>query len=481
MKNFINKIIFIALLSMVTVWGQKSTHAVHIELEGTVDKSMVAYAQRAIKHALEQKPDHIIFEINSFGGELNAAYDIVDAITELKIPTTALVRQKAISAGSLIALACNKLYMLPSTTIGDCAPIIQGSDGPNIVGEKIQSPLRAKFRNLAQRNGYPEFLSESMVSTELEILELRRGDSVIIEKSAVFDAMPPEEQALWTKKILVHAGELLTMTDIEAVELGFSQATVESLEQLQQKLEIKSIAKIETTWSEKLAGFLAAISPLLMMLAFGAIYMEVQTPGFGIFGITGVVLLAIVFGGQYVSGLADKLPLVLLLLGAILIFVEILILPGTWISGLSGLAVIIIALIMVLKESTVAWKLPAWTGLDISALNYALFLVFGSAITALTIPFFFSKYVLTKLPPGFSPMHQSALEGLSPVVSETLNVQVGDVGVAVSVLRPGGKVQIGNLVVEAESPYKMLTPGVQVKVIEVEANHIKVVEVKDND
>ena len=151
----------------------KKKHAVWIKLEGDVEPSMYDFCARAIDDALKEKPDYIVFEINTFGGRLDAAFDLVDTIMAVKGPETiALVKKKAISAGSLIALACKKLYMLEATTIGDCAPIVQGGDGtPQIVGEKIQSPLRAKFRNLAQRNGYPELLSSAFVTPELEGLE----------------------------------------------------------------------------------------------------------------------------------------------------------------------------------------------------------------------------------------------------------------------------------------------------------------------
>ena len=112
-------------------------HAVWIKLEGDVEPSMFEFCARAIDNALQENPDYIVFEINTFGGRLDAAFDIVDTIMAVKGPTTiALVKKKAISAGSLIALACQKLYMLEATTIGDCAPIVQGGDGtPQIVGE----------------------------------------------------------------------------------------------------------------------------------------------------------------------------------------------------------------------------------------------------------------------------------------------------------------------------------------------------------
>lgn len=153
---------------------ESKKHAVWIKLEGDVEPSMYDFCARAIDDALKENPDYIIFEINTFGGRLDAAFDLVDTIMAVKgAETIALIKKKAISAGSLIALACKRLYMLEATTIGDCAPIVQGGDGtPQIIGEKIQSPLRAKFRNLAQRNGYPELLSSAFVTPELEILEL---------------------------------------------------------------------------------------------------------------------------------------------------------------------------------------------------------------------------------------------------------------------------------------------------------------------
>lgn len=168
---------------------------------------MYEFCARAIGEAIEKKPDYIVFEINTFGGRLDAAFDLVDTIMAVKGPETiALVKKKAISAGSLIALACKRLYMLEATTIGDCAPIVQGGDGtPQIVGEKIQSPLRAKFRNLAQRNNYPELLASSFVTPELEVLELtatldkgtptQRDTTLIIEGKNLQSSTAPKRSS----------------------------------------------------------------------------------------------------------------------------------------------------------------------------------------------------------------------------------------------------------------------------------------------
>ena len=213
---------------------QAKKHAVWMKLEGDVEPSMYDFCARAIADALKENPDYIVFEINTVGGRLDAAFDLVDTIMAVKGPETiALVKKKAISAGSLIALACKKLYMLEATTIGDCAPIVQGGDGtPQIVGEKIQSPLRAKFRNLAQKNGYPELLSSSFVTPELEILELTakldkgkktERDTVLIIEGEKYTVLDSAAKAFWgAPKILVKVGELLTITDKDYKHFNFN-------------------------------------------------------------------------------------------------------------------------------------------------------------------------------------------------------------------------------------------------------------------
>ena len=336
--------------------ADKKHQAVWIKLEGDVEPSMFDFCARAIGEALEKKPDYIVFEINTFGGRLDAAFDIVDTIMAVKGPETiALVKKKAISAGSLIALACKKLYMLEATTIGDCAPIVQGGDGtPQIVGEKIQSPLRAKFRNLAQKNGYPELLSSSFVTPELEILELTakldkgkktERDTVLIIEGEKYTVLDSAAKAFWgAPKILVKEGELLTMTDKEAQELGFSKGTFKDRSEFETALAIESRSEVETTLGEDIASAIAAIAGILLILGFGALYIEFKTPGFGLFGIIGIILIGIVFLGQFAPQLDGYIPAILLVAGVALFLVEIFVMPGTFLFGVGGIACMILAL-----------------------------------------------------------------------------------------------------------------------------------------
>lgn len=428
--------------------------AAWITLEGQVDQGMADYTKRAIAQATEQKPDYIIFEINTFGGLLSAAFEIVDTITAIQGATTvSLVKQKAISAGALIALASQKLYMMPTTTIGDCAPIVQGGEeGVTIVGEKIQSPLRARFRNLAQRNGYPELLSEAMVSPSLEVIEMSLRDSSFVVSGKEYEDLPESIRTTWKRKTLVDQGELLTMTELEAQHLGFTTGLVDNAEALKQALQVKITQNVNISWAETLARFLAGIAPILMMVGFGALYMEFQAPGFGIFGITGIVALLIAFAGPYVSGLAGQLPLALLILGIVLVVLEIVVIPGTWMAGTAGVGLMIAALILAFREVPLPdWALPNLLNLDMSGLELALLQVLGSSVLGLIFPILLARIIIPRMPQNHTPLLQNNLQTAQIPDHPNSHIQPGQQGITLSMLRPSGKIQMGHQVLEAQA------------------------------
>ena len=465
------------------IQAQAKKRAVWIKLEGDVEPSMYDFCARAIADAMKENPDYIVFEINTFGGRLDAAFDLVDTIMAVKGPETiALVKKKAISAGSLIALACKKLYMLEATTIGDCAPIVQNGDGtPQIVGEKIQSPLRAKFRNLAQNNGYPELLSSAFVTPELEVLELtakldkgkktERDTTLIIEgqKYAVLDSA---DKKFWgAPKILVKKGELLTMTDKEAMELGFSKGTFKDRNDFETTLAIEKASEVETTLGEDIASAIAAISGLLLILGFGALYIEFKTPGFGLFGIIGLVLIGIVFLGQFAPQLDGYIPAILIVIGAVLFLVEIFIMPGTFLFGIGGIVCMIIALALSFSPSELPEYVPETIETTFDATPWLLGLLYMlcCAAVALVFPIAASKYLIPLLPEGWTPMLKTDL-GTSVSPTEAVQeVSVGDVGEAKTFLRPVGQasftmpdgstklfdVQTHGEIIEANTPVKV--------------------------
>jgi membrane-bound serine protease (ClpP class) len=465
-------LVFVSLAEAEPGSNPTNKVAAWVTLDGDVDAGMSDYVRRAIAESVSKKPDLIVFEINTFGGRLDAALEIVDTITALKIPTISLVQKKAISAGALIALSSNKLYMLPSTTIGDCAPIVQSSDGlPQIVGEKIQSPLRAKFRNLAERNGYPRLLSEAFVSPDLGVIELSNKDTVIYVNTMEYGDMPEEEQKKWSRKTLVRAGELLTLTNEEAQHLKFSKGTPENIEEFKKELGIIKTIIIEISWAEKLTRFIGAISGVLMILGFGLLYMEFKTPGFGAFGIIGVALIAIVFLGQYASSLHDKLPLVLLCLGVAFMLLETFVLPGLMICGTLGIVCFIAALAMSFDISNLPAFAPEFGFL--SNWQYGLLYIMLCAVFALSLPILASKYLLLILPDALTPINKVDLSAAhSPVEKFVEEIKKGDVGVALTDLRPSGHAKFGDKMFDAQSRSDFIVAGTEIKVEYVEAGKV---------
>ncbi|MCQ2097081.1 MAG: ATP-dependent Clp protease proteolytic subunit [Fibrobacter sp.] len=469
-------------------------HAVWIKLEGDVTSGMYNFCARAIGDAIKQNPDYIVFEINTFGGELNAAFDIVDTIMAVKGPTTvALVKKKAISAGSLIALSCNKLYMMESTTIGDCAPILQRANGsPEIVGEKVQSPLRAKFRNLAQKNGYPELLTSAFVTPEMEILELTtvldsgkpgQRDSVLIIEGAKFEKFSESDKKFWgTPKVLVRAGELLTMTEVEAKNLGFSKGTVKDRQDFETALSIESRNEVETTTGESIANTIAGFSGILLILGFGALYFEFKTPGFGFFGIAGIILIGIVFLGQFAPKLDGYLPAIFLIAGIALFLVEIFVMPGTFLFGVGGIACMIIALALSYSPSetseTVKEAGEAAKGVfDVTPWLRGLFNTLTCAAIALLIPILGSKYIVPRLPEGWTPMLKTDLQTASSPTEAVQEIHIGDLGTARTFLRPVGQAQFtmsdgSTRLLDVQTRGEIIEAEQKIKVDAIQEGHI---------
>ena len=460
----------ILLLTIFACIGFASAKtAAWITLEGDVDPGMYDYTARAIGEAVQKNPDYIIFDINTFGGRLDAAFDIVDTIMGIReAKTVAFVSKKAISAGALIALSSKELYMLPGTTIGDCAPIVQNSDGtPQIIGEKIQSPLRAKFRNLAQKNGYPELLSTAMVSPDLSVYELTHKDSTIAVDAAKYAKWSKEDKDFWgTPKVLVDSGELLTMTDEEAVALHFSKGTPQNRAEFEKTLSIEQVHEIEITWGERFVRFIAGISGILLILGFGALYIEFKTPGFGIFGIIGIVLLATVFLGQYANHIGEYLPLILLVVGILLFVVEILILPGTFIFGISGIVCMGLAIAFTFDFSQLPSFMPGVEEAEPSLMPIILY-VTGCALIAAIFPIAASKYLIPLLPEGWTPMLKTDLEEAKSPTEDIVAIEVGEIGKAETPLRPVGHARFKNKSFDVQTKGEMINAGETVCVTEI--------------
>ncbi len=449
--------------------------AIVIPVEEEVDFGLFAFLKRSVAQALEKHPDVIVFKINTYGGELQSAFDIVDLMTGIKACSTyAFVEQKAISAGALIALSSNHIAMGASTTIGDCAPITQGNDGIIMLGEKIQSPLRAKFRTLAERNGYPSLLAQAMVTADLGVVTAKKNGAKETEffTAKQWAGLSDKDKAAYSEhKTLVPEGQLLTMTDREAKEYGFSIGSYTNLDEFLRDRHWRQSEEIQTTWSENLVRIIGKFSPILMLIGFGALYMEFKTPGLSIFGVIGVVCLAIVFGSKYAVGLANHTELLILLMGFSLFFVEMYLFPGTFIAGFLGVLLVIAALTLSLQTFTVPDPTMPW---ELKGLIDHLSLTLGMAMLALFIPLLALRFVIPYLPGQAKVVADATLADARAVDPVTAKLPVGTTGTTKTALRPTGKAQFGEETVQVSSRGEFIEPGLAVEVCQILGNKIVV-------
>lgn len=452
-------------------------NVVIIPVSGNVDPGMAAFIGRAIRDGLKFSDPVFILEMDTFGGRVDAALQIVDTLLAVPdtVQTIAFVQKKAISAGALIALACNKLTMKPNTTIGDCAPIALSNEGPQMLGEKFQSPLRAKFRALAKRNGYSEALSESMVSAGSTIYKITTPDSVMYLDSLGYSYLPEETKKNVTlKTIAVPAGELLTMNDAEAKDFGFSSVSAPTVEEMLEALGISGyeLVRIEENWSEAFVRFIGTIAPILIMIGFAALYTELKSPGFGVPGIIGIICLAVVFAGQYIVGLADYTELLLIALGIILLALELFVIPGFGIAGVSGLALLTVGMILSFQGFVIPRPEMPWQ-MDLLQKNFLM--IIGSLAGSFILFFIFFRFLAPYISAVVPGPYLTADLSKSHIDSDMeKSVYIGDKGVVTKPLRPTGSAEINGRIYDVITEGEFIEKSAAIVVTEIRSNKIVV-------
>lgn len=435
---------------------------------------MAAFIKRTFRDTADMQDALFVLEMDTFGGRVDAALRIVDTILDdAPGKTVAFVTNKAISAGALIALACDELVMRPNTTIGDCAPISFSSEGPQMLGEKFQSPLRAKFRALARRNGYPLSLAEAMVTADMEVYEVIKDGERIFMESREFDNLPEaEKKKIRSKKIVVAKGELLTMDDVEAHDLGFSRMSADSIEAMLVRMNLAShnIVRMEQNWSESLGRFIGSIAPILMMIGLAALYTELKAPGFGVPGIIGILCLGLVFLNQYLVGLADYTELLFIVLGIALLALEVFVIPGFGLAGITGFVCIATGMILAFQDFVIPAPEMPWQK---ELLIRNSIQVLGSCIAAIIGSLLFLRYLIPRLGTVVEgPYLQSSLSESHADSDETKGVRVGDKGRTLTPLRPAGKMELGLDIIDVVSEGEFIARDTPVKIADIRGNRV---------
>jgi membrane-bound serine protease (ClpP class) len=451
-------------LATTNNWIQPARGMVYvIPIHDEIDTALIYVIRRGLIEAEDGGAEAIIFDIDTPGGRVDAAEDILNMLRGVKTPTYTLVNPNAISAGAIIAMATDHIYMTPGSKIGDAMPIMLGLTGevqpmPESVEEKSVSYVAAMIRAAAQHRGHDPQLAEAMVRRDAEY---KIGDEVISKK-----------------------GRLLTLTNKDAERLVgpdkrplLSAGTVEDLQALLVKIGKDKCTLIELTVSsaEEIARFIESISIVLLGLGLLGLYIEFKTPGFGLPGISGIILLAIWFWGSHIAGLAGMEEVALFLLGVILLCVELFVFPGVILPGVIGLLLIITSILMGMTQHYPGdpWypSLPAITDSAIRFTPSLLIAIAGALLAATFLPKvpLFNKLILDE---AIRPR-----AGFVPARDNTS--KIGQQGIAETRLNPAGAARFGDLRLNVVSRGEFIEPGEKIVIAEAKGNRIIVERLKN--
>lgn len=425
----------------------KTIHEVSID--GTIDLGLAPFVERVVRDAVAG--DVVMLKIKTFGGRVDAAVRIRDALLDSKATTVAYIDHRAISAGALIALATDTIIMSPGAAIGAATPVQMDESGEaKPTSEKVVSYMRAEMHATAVAKGRRGDVAEAMVDPDIEV------------------------------KGVNEKGKLVTLTTEQARHLGIAEATVADYEAAISLLNLQQATRVktETSWGEKLARMLTdpVVSSLLMSFGFLGLMMEFYTGGHGIGGGIGIICLGLFFAGQYAANLAGWEELLLFALGLGLLLVEILFVPGFGVPGILGLVTMAAGLVMALVELEV----PLGVSFELGYFQQAVETVSVRMATVLFAmiagAYVFAKY-LPKTRVGGQFILASATGTTAGYVGTATDLTVelvGKEGRVVGALRPAGIADIEGKRVDVVSDGGFVDAGTPVVVVQVDGNRVVV-------
>jgi membrane-bound serine protease (ClpP class) len=433
----IQLIILFLISSAVLLNAQNKVYIAYID--GEIDLGLAPYISRVVSDAEKDNAEAIIFKINTFGGRVDAATQIKDAIIGTDILTIAFINNRAISAGALIALSCKKIVMVPGSSIGAATVVDQSGEK---VGEKYQSYMRSEMRSTAEKNGRRVDIAEGMVD-----------ERIVVE--GIDDST-----------------KLITLTSEEALEYGIADTVLQHIDDVYALFNLQDAERIDqkSNWAEDVVRFLnnGIVSSILIMVGIFGLMAEIKSPGWGLPGTAAIISLALFFGSSYILQLASIIEILMFVAGLALLLLEIFVIPGFGVAGISGIILIIASIFLSM--------LGADPFLDFDAVSMAIIKLTVGFLAAIILIFllarflpksnFFKKFILSE--------EEKATEGYTSRtnLSELLGVE----GVAVTTLRPAGTAEINGKRIDVVTDSEYIEHGKPIIVTAVEGMRIVVRE-----
>ncbi len=428
-----------------------------VPLRGEISNSLLMFLRRAVKTAESNAASAIIFEMNTYGGRGDAAADIANALNHTTIPTYTFINANAGSAGALVALATQHIYMSPVSAIGAAAPILAtGEDLPATAKEKTISYWSALLRSSAIKNGHNPDIAEAFMNKDKEV---KIGNRVIHPKGAV---------------LTLNAQEATEKINGKPV---LAEGIVDSVVDLTKKAGLKSdVATIEPTGFEQVAFWITSLAPLLLLLGILGAYLEFKIPGVSWPGIIAAICFALFFLGHYLAGLAGWEVVALFLMGIVLILIEILFFAhSTIVFGVVGVFLILASLLWTMIDRYPGQDFfPSGKMLAVPLLNMFIAIIGAFVVIALLARYLprtsiYRRFALmSSNPPGPS------LAGAARHFATALELAPGTQGTAITVLRPSGKARFADHVVDVITEGEFISPQTPVTVIQTDGMRVVV-------
>ncbi len=445
MKNiFLSLQIFLAS-GFLFAQSETSTKVIHLKVLDNIDPRTNRYTELGIEFAKENEADLIILELDTYGGALNDADEIRTRILNLDIPIYAFINKDAASAGALISIACDSIYMAKGSSIGAATVVVQdGSAAP----DKYQSYMRSIMRSTAEAKGRDPRVAEAMVDEDIKV------DSISTE------------------------GKVLTLSVSEARKLGFCEAEAQSVEEILEMTGVEEyeIIEYQLDSTEKIIAFFLNpfISGILILIIIGGIYFELQTPGVGFPILASVVAAILYFTPYYLNGLAENWEIILFFAGLVLLAVEIFVIPGFGIAGILGLIFTLGALVLVMLNNDGF----SFDFVDPAEIFKAISTTLAGLMGAIIVMFIGGVRLLNSK--VFQRISLADTQDTTQGYTSTFYSKdlVGKKGTAYTILRPSGKVLIDGEIYDAYTRGNYIDQNAEILVVSNDGTSLKVKEVE---
>lgn len=482
---------------------EEITRAFVIPIHGVIQPSMLDAVKRKVLRCRAGDAQMVIFDMDTPGGRVDVMRAIVNQIRD-ELPgmtTVAYVTKRAMSAGAIISLACHEIVMAPRTKIGAATPLWVGPQGEIELSEaaraKFEADMLADMRQLADDRGRSAALCEAMVTRDVDVWLIRHektGELKVVDgkewrakvrgkPDTPAGAQQPDTPWVYVWAVLGRARVAVLMTD-EALRAGLSLHTFEDMNTLKEHYNITAAPTVlKDAPLEQAIGFLTSqlVTSLLLGVAVLCAYIEIRTPGFGIFGIIALACFALLIGSRHLVGLANNLEIILFLLGVALLVGEVFVTPGFGVLGVAGILCCAAALLAMLianppgkfpwPDTRGAWEMFT-RGLVCLAVGFVGAIVAAALLT---------RY-LPKIPLAGRMILAPAVSVVAPPVSDKspmTHIGPGDVGTVEGPCRPVGKVRFGEDLVDATSEGVIIEAGARVRALRYEGNRLIVEKVEN--